>query len=143
MRQIQRALGPASSVWGGMGATRCSGDWLAAEPERYAAQSFLPTRVRTAMQTTVRRPVSTFRLRIVFSERGGAPRLELETPRLAVETCVWAALKSEQVIPSATYVLRTGSELIVHTKLLERDGKPLSRQRAGLLVAAVRRCLES
>ena len=119
-----------------------SEDWGGFASEPVAVRGFLPTCVNTAMQTAGTQSVPTYRLQVVFSAGAAAPRLEFETSRPATEACLWAVLRSEQVVLSATSVLRTVSGLIVRAKLFEHSGVPVSHRRAALLLAALRRCLE-
>lgn len=81
-------------------------------------------------------------VRIEIPQTEGAPEIELiGSPQAGLESRFWAALLGARVVPAGSYVIRHEDRLILHAKLFERDGSPVSTRRALRLMRDVRRCL--
>jgi hypothetical protein len=65
---------------------------------------------------------------------GPVPELRLTFPRESNPEPVWDALTEQEVVPSGAYAVTTDQRVLVHAKLFDRDGRPLSASRAGKLL---------
>jgi hypothetical protein len=72
----------------------------------------------------------------------GGTKLELSMPLgSGAPFRLGSALARLQVNSLSRYVVRAGDRLIVHAKLSERDGSPLSRRRVGEVMTQLQRLL--
>jgi hypothetical protein len=81
-------------------------------------------------------------VRIMFSEDGGAPELEVMAPlRSDPQAKIQATLARLHVRPISEFLVCTPLRFIVRAKLTEDDGTPLGHGRTGQLVYELHRQL--
>jgi len=65
---------------------------------------------------------------------GAVPELRITLPRQSDPDPVWALLANEEVVVSGAHAVTTELRVLMHAKLFDRSGRPLSPQRAANLL---------